>query len=87
MAKKQTLSEVVAIQKEKIEALTDFSRKLKKELEECKSQHERECEIITDTYAGIIESNDKFYRLNHALNYFAVLLLGVAIGLAGVYLS
>jgi hypothetical protein len=80
-AKEETLNLIVDAQKEKIAALTDFGKKLKKQLKECKEDLLVKCEDIEWSYK---EEINRIESINQKVTIMAIigsLLFGLAIGI------
>jgi tetrahydromethanopterin S-methyltransferase subunit B len=49
-AKEETLNQIISAQKEKIEALTAYGKKLKKQVKDYKESMDANCEELIDTF-------------------------------------
>ena len=79
-AKEETLNQIITAQKEKIEALTEYGKKLKKQLKYCKDQSENDCD---DLIQGFQEELSETERLHQKVLIAAIgggILLGIFIG-------
>lgn len=80
-AKEETLNQIITAQKEKIEALTAYGKKLKKQIKEINEDQAVVCEDIEESYRNELIDQE---RLNQRVLFMAVigsLLFGILLGM------
>lgn len=80
-AKEETLNLIVEAQAEKILALTDYGKKLKKELKQCKEDKKVECLDIEMSYQEELEKQQILHQKVLVMATIGSLLFGIALGL------
>lgn len=80
-AKEETLNQIITAQKEKIEALTAYGKKLKKELKQCKESMDDNCQQLIDSFMADIEHNDKVHQKMLLMAVIGSLLFGLFLGM------
>ena len=60
--KEETLNQIITAQKEKIEALTAYGKKLKKQLKESKEDQAIACEDIEDSYRNELLEQERIHQ-------------------------
>lgn len=80
-AKEETLNQIIEAQKDKIAALTDFGKKLKKQLKEAKEDLSVKCQDIEWSYKEEIERIESINRKVLVMAVVGSVLFGLAIGL------
>lgn len=80
-AKEETLNQIIEAQKDKIVALTDYGKKLKKQLKECKEDHVVTCEDIEWSYKEEIQRIESINQKVTIMAIIGSLLFGLAIGI------
>lgn len=80
-AKEETLNLIVEAQKEKIDALTAYGKKLKKELKQCREDKKLECLDIETSYQEEIEHIQQVHQKWVAVVAISSFLFGIALGL------
>jgi hypothetical protein len=80
-AKEETLNQIIDAQKQKIEALTDYGKKLKKQLKEAKEDLLVKCEDIEWSYKEEIKRIESINQKMMIMAIIGSLLFGLAIGI------
>lgn len=80
-AKEETLNLIVEAQKGKIDALTDYGKKLKKDLKQCREDKKLECLDIEMSYQEEIEHMQEVHQKWAAVVAICSFLFGLALGL------
>jgi hypothetical protein len=80
-AKEETLNQIIEAQKDKITALTDFGKKLKKQLKEAKEDLLVKCEDIEWSYKEEIKRIESINQKVTIMAIIGSLLFGMAIGI------
>ena len=80
-AKEETLNQIIEAQKEKIGALTDYGKKLKKQLKEAKEDLLVKCEDIEQSYKEEIKHIESVHQKLLVMAVIGSILFGLAIGL------
>lgn len=80
-AKEETLNQVIEAQKDKILALTDFGKKLKKQLKEAKEDLSVKCQDIEWSYKEEIQRIESINQKVLIMAVVGSVLFGLAIGL------
>lgn len=80
-AKEDTLNLIIDAQKQKIEALTDYGKKLKKQLKEAKEDLLVKCEDIEWSYKEEIERIESINQKVLVMAVVGSILFGLAIGI------
>jgi uncharacterized membrane protein YdbT with pleckstrin-like domain len=76
-AKEETLNQIIAAQKEKIEALTVYGKKLKKQVKDYKESMDANCEELIDTF----QSDLLKIRSSHQTMLIAAIAGGILLGI------
>lgn len=79
-AKEETLNLILEAQKAKIEALTDYGKKLKKQLKECQEDKQVECLDIEMSYQEELEKQHSMHQKVLVMAVVGSLLFGLALG-------
>lgn len=79
--KEETLNQIVAAQKEKIAALTDFGKKLKAQLKDCKDQAENNCDDLIVTFNEEFKQAEHLHQRVLVMATIGALLFGVFLGM------
>jgi hypothetical protein len=80
-AKEETLNQIIEAQKDKIAALTDFGKKLKKQLKEAKEDLSVKCQDIEWSYKEEIQRIESINQKVTIMAIIGSLLFGMAIGI------
>lgn len=80
-AKEETLNQIIEAQKDKISALTDFGKKLKKQLKEAKEDLSVKCQDIEWSYKEEIQRIESINQKVTIMAIIGSLLFGMAIGI------
>lgn len=80
-AKEETLNLIVEAQKGKIDALTDYGRKLKKDLKQCREDKQIECLDIEMSYQEELERQQSIHSKVLVMAVIGSLIFGLALGL------
>lgn len=80
-AKEETLNQIIEAQKDKIAALTDFGKKLKKQLKEAKEDLSVKCQDIEWSYKEEIQRIESINQKVTIMAIIGSLLFGLAIGI------
>jgi F0F1-type ATP synthase assembly protein I len=75
--KEETLNQIISAQKEKIEALTAYGKKLKKQIKDYKESMDANCEELIDTF----QSDLLKIRSSHQTMLIAGIAGGILLGL------
>jgi tetrahydromethanopterin S-methyltransferase subunit B len=76
-AKEETLNQIITAQKEKIEALTVYGKKLKKQVKDYKESMDANCEELIDTF----QSDLLKIRSSHQTMLIAAIAGGILLGI------
>jgi len=80
-AKEETLNQIIEAQKDKIAALTDYGKKLKKQLKEAKEELSVKCQDIEWSYKEEIQRIESINQKVIIMAIIGSLLFGMAIGI------
>ena len=80
-AKEETLNQIIVAQKEKIEALTEYGKKLKKQIKDNKELIEDNCQELIESFAVETLNAERLNQKVLILSVIAALLVGIAIGM------
>jgi uncharacterized membrane protein YdbT with pleckstrin-like domain len=75
--KEETLNQIIAAQKEKIESLTAYGKKLKKQVKDYKESIDANCEELIDTF----QSDLLKIRSSHQTMLIAAIAGGILLGI------
>ena len=81
-AKEETLNQIITAQKEKIEALTAYGKKLKKQIKEINEDQAVVCEDIEESYRNELLNQERLNQKVLILSVIAALLVGILIGMS-----
>jgi undecaprenyl pyrophosphate synthase len=79
-AKEETLNQIVKAQKEKIEALTAYGKKLKNQIKENKESLEASCQELFETFESEKLENERLHQKAVVAFIGIGILLGIFIG-------
>jgi len=79
--KEETLNQIITAQKEKIEALTAYGKKLKKQIKEINEDQAVACEDIEDSYRNELLEQERIHQKVLILSIIGGILTGVMIGM------
>ena len=79
--KEETLNQIISAQKEKIEALTAYGKKLKKQIKEINEDQEVICEDIEESYRNELLDQERIHQKVLILSVIAGILVGILIGM------
>lgn len=79
--KEETLNQIITAQKEKIEALTAYGKKLKKQLKESKEDQAVVCEDIEESYRNELLEQERIHQKILILSVIAGILVGLMVGM------
>jgi hypothetical protein len=79
--KEENLNLVISAQKEKIEALTAYGKKLKQELKDCKQSVDDNCQELIDAFHKDLKAGERLHTKVLVLSVIASLLFGLFIGM------
>ena len=79
--KEETLNQIITAQKEKIEALTAYGKKLKKQIKEISEDQEVICEDIEESYRNELLDQERLHQKVLILSVIAGILIGMLIGM------
>ena len=80
-AKEETLNQIITAQKEKIEALTAYGKKLKKQIKEISKDQAVICEDIEESYINELLDQERLHQKVLILSVIAGILVGILIGM------
>jgi hypothetical protein len=80
-AKEDTLNQIITAQKEKIEALTAYGKKLKKQIKEINDDQAVICEDIEESYRNELLEQERIHQKVLILGIIGGILTGVMIGM------
>ena len=80
-AKEETLNQIITAQKEKIEALTEYGKKLKKQLKYCKDQSENDCDDLIQGFQEELSQTETLHQKVLILSVIAGILVGLMVGM------
>jgi transcription termination factor NusB len=81
-AKEETLNQIVTAQKEKIEALTEYGKKLKKQIKDNKELIEDNCQELIESFAVETLNAERLNQKVLILSVISALLVGIIIGMS-----
>ena len=79
--KEETLNQIVTAQKEKIVALTNYGKKLKKQIKDFKEDHSVICGDIEESYKQELLNQEQMHQKVLVVACIAALLFGLFIGM------
>ena len=80
-AKEETLNQIITAQKEKIEALTAYGKKLKKQIKDSKELIDDNCQELIEAFQVETLHTERSHQKVLILSLIATLLIGIAIGM------
>jgi F0F1-type ATP synthase assembly protein I len=80
-AKEDTLNQIITAQKDKIEALTVYGKKLKKQIKEINEDQSVICEDIEESYRNELLEQERIHQKVLILGIIGGILTGVMIGM------
>ena len=80
-AKEETLNQIISAQKEKIEALTAYGKKLKKQIKESKELIDDNCQELIEAFQVETLNTERLNQKVLILSVIAALLVGIAVGM------
>jgi len=80
-AKEDTLNQIITAQKEKIEALTAYGKKLKKQIKEINEDQAVVCEDIEESYRNELLEQERIHQKILILSVIAGILVGLMVGM------
>ena len=80
-AKEDTLNQIITAQKEKIEALTAYGKKLKKQIKEINEDQAVVCEDIEESYRNELLEQERIHQKVLILGIIGGILTGIMIGM------
>ena len=80
-AKEDTLNQIITAQKDKIEALTVYGKKLKKQIKEINEDQAVVCEDIEESYRNELLDQERIHQKVLILGIICGILTGVMIGM------
>ena len=81
-AKEETLNQIITAQKEKIEALTAYGKKLKKQIKESKELIDDNCQELIEAFQVETLHTERLNQKVLILSVIAALLVGILIGMS-----
>lgn len=81
-AKEETLNQIITAQKEKIEALTAYGKKLKKQLKDSKELIDDNCQELIEAFQVETLNTERFHQKVLILSVIGGILLGMLIGMS-----
>jgi arginyl-tRNA synthetase len=81
-AKEETLNQIVTAQKEKIEALTEYGKKLKKQIKENKESLEASCQELFETFESEKLESERIHQKAVIAFVGLGIVLGIIIGMS-----
>jgi hypothetical protein len=79
--KEETLNQIITAQKEKIEALTAYGKKLKKQIKDSKELIDDNCQELIEAFQIETLNAERSHQKVLILSIIATLLIGIAIGM------
>ena len=79
--KEETLNQIITAQKEKIEVLTAYGKKLKKQIKEISEDQAVICEDIEESYINELLDQERLHQKVLILSVIAGILIGMLIGM------
>jgi transcription termination factor NusB len=79
--KEETLNQIIVAQKEKIEALTEYGKKLKKQIKDSKELIDDNCQELIESFQVELLNTERLHQKMLILSVIATLLVGIAIGM------
>jgi hypothetical protein len=79
--KEETLNQIITAQKDKIEALTVYGKKLKKQIKEINEDQSVICEDIEESYRNELLEQERIHQKVLILGIIGGILTGVMIGM------
>jgi hypothetical protein len=79
--KEETLNQIITAQKEKIEALTAYGKKLKKQIKDSKELIDDNCQELIEAFQIETLNTERSHQKVLILSIIATLLIGIAIGM------
>jgi len=80
--KEETLNQIITAQKEKIEALTAYGKKLKKQIKESKELIDDNCQELIEAFQVETLHTERLNQKVLILSVIAALLVGILIGMS-----
>lgn len=80
--KEETLNQIVTAQKEKIEALTEYGKKLKKQIKENKESLEASCQELFETFESEKLESERIHQKAVIAFVGLGIVLGIIIGMS-----
>ena len=80
-AKEETLNQIITAQKEKIEALTEYGKKLKKQIKDAKELINDNCQELIESFQVELLNTERLNQKVLILSVISTLLVGIAIGM------
>ena len=80
--KEETLNQIIVAQKEKIEALTEYGKKLKKQIKDNKELIEDNCQELIESFAVETLNAERLNQKVLILSVISALLVGIIIGMS-----
>ena len=80
-AKEDTLNQIITAQKDKIEALTVYGKKLKKQIKEINEDQSVICEDIEESYRNELLEQERIHQKVLILGIIGGILTGMMIGM------
>jgi transcription termination factor NusB len=80
--KEETLNQIIVAQKEKIEALTEYGKKLKKQIKNEKELIEDNCQELIESFAVETLNAERLNQKVLILSVISALLVGIIIGMS-----
>ena len=81
-AKEETLNQIITAQKEKIEALTAYGKKLKKQIKDSKELIDDNCQELIEAFQVETLNTERFHQKVLILSVIGGILLGMLIGMS-----
>lgn len=78
--KELTKDQIIEAQKEKIGTLSEYGRKLKKQLKECQEDHAMACKDIQESYEEELYRQQKLHHMVLIGSIVVSLIVGLCIG-------
>lgn len=80
--KEETLNQIITAQKEKIEALTEYGKKLKKQIKENKESLEASCQELFETFESEKLESERIHQKAVIAFVGLGIVLGIIIGMS-----
>lgn len=80
-AKEDTLNQIITAQKDKIEALTAYGKKLKKQIKDINEDQQVICEDIEESYRNELLDQERLHQKVLILSVIAGILVGLMVGM------